>query len=357
MKKLAVICGSTNIGGAEVQLIEFIDSLREICEISLYLIGKQGDFTKLLEERKIHFQGYSFSKFSWAFDFMRFASNLRGLNPNTVLGWLYKGEIIGAFGAFITRVDYVVGTSRNTNWPGASKLKLLILRFVRRHLVSASVANSYAAQSWHDSKGITCHHSFLIPNFIRRDYLDIEVQQKQVKRIFVIGMASRAVPGKGHSVLIQAAAMLRESGIEIELDFIGYEIPEWKFLKDELRRLKMDAFTTLRAGELDLRQWYKGIDLYVSASEAWESDSNSILEAVLTGLPALVSNVIESTSFSPGIPSFKVGDWINLSAEISNLLEKDPNQLFSELTQRRTNLLESREASILIRRWVQALKL
>ena len=106
MKKLAVICGSTNIGGAEVQLIEFIDSLREICEISLYLIGKQGDFTKLLEERKIHFQGYSFSKFSWAFDFMRFASNLRGLNPNTVLGWLYKGEIIGAFGAFITRVDY-----------------------------------------------------------------------------------------------------------------------------------------------------------------------------------------------------------------------------------------------------------
>jgi glycosyltransferase involved in cell wall biosynthesis len=288
---------------------------------------------------------------------MRFAGNLRRLNPNTVLGWLYKGEIIGGLGAFVARVDYVVGTSRNTNWPGASKLKLLILRFARRHLVNASVANSDAAQSWHDSKGITCDHSFSIPNFIRRDYLDMERQQKQVNHIFVIGMASRAIPGKGHSVLIQAAARLRENGIKIKLDFIGYGIPEWKFLKDELRRLKMDTFTTLRAGESDLRQWYKDIDLYVSASEAWESDSNSILEAVLTGLPVLVSNVIQPTSFRPDIPSFEVGDWINLSAEISNLLEKEPNQLFSELTRRRTNLLESREKSILIRRWVQALKL
>jgi glycosyltransferase involved in cell wall biosynthesis len=357
MKKLAVICGSTNIGGAELQLIELIDSLEGMCEISLYLIGKPGDFPKLLEEKNIQFQRYNFSKISWIFDFMKLSSNLRGLNPNTVLGWLYRGEIIAGLGTFITRVDYVVGTSRNTNWPGASKLKLWILGFVRRHLVSASVANSEAAQSWHDSKGISSNHSFLIPNFIRRDYLDIEIQQKKVNSIPVIGMASRAVPHKGHSVLIQAAARLRESGIEVELDFIGYGIPDWGFLKDELRRLKMDAFTKLRAGALDLRQWYKDIDLYVSASEGWESDSNSILEAVLTGKPVIVSNVIKPITIAHNIPSFEVGDWINLSAEISNLLEKDPNQLFSELALRRTYLLESRDATVLNRRWVQALKL
>lgn len=357
MRKLTVICGSTNIGGAELQLMEFVNSLQQICEISLHLIGKEGDFSKLLEDKKIPYERYSFSKYSWVYDFMNFVIKLRKLNPDTVLGWLYKGEIIGGLAAFIAQVGYVVGTSRNTYWPGASKLKLFILRFVRKHFVNAAVANSDAAQNWHDLNGITSQHSYLIPNFIRRDYLDIDNEQKPVNPIRVIGMASRAVPGKGHSVLIQAGAKLRERGIEIEFDFIGYGIPEWKFLGDELRRLKMDNFTTLRAGELDLRQWYKNIDLYISASEAWESDSNSILEAVLTGLPILASNVIQPTSFHPGIPSFEVGDYINLSSEILKLLDKDPNQLLSELALRRANLLESREESILIRLWANALKL
>jgi glycosyltransferase involved in cell wall biosynthesis len=51
----------------------------------------------------------------------------------------------------------------------------------------------------------------------------------------------------------------------------------------------VQALTT----DAELAKWFQGLDLYLMSSTAWESQPNSLLEAIAIGCPVLVSDFVD----------------------------------------------------------------
>lgn len=357
MKKLIIVCGSTNIGGAELQLVQLIQQLSLQSEVKLVLIGKQGKLLEYLTQAQVTYERFEFAKLSWFKDFISLTSLFRKYKADTCLGWLYRGEILGAIAAKLAGVKHIVGSSRNTLWPGATKLKIIALKVVRKNLISLAISNSKVAEEWHTHNGLAPRECIIIPNFVRDEYRNTYAARDFRQTPVVLGLASRAVSGKGHSVMVEACAILVSRGCDVRFDFIGFGIPDWNKLLEKIKNLGIEKHVNLRPGKKHLAEWYSTIDLYVLASDQWESDSNALMEAVLCGVPAVVSKSTETSEYSPGFLSFLTGDSNSLAVQIEAFLQMTPEQINQESKLRRQNLLSKRDTLALTELWIQTLRL
>jgi glycosyltransferase involved in cell wall biosynthesis len=116
----------------------------------------------------------------------------------------------------------------------------------------------------------------------------------------ILGMAARLNPLKDTATLVSAVAELRRRGVEVRLRIAG-DGPS----REELERLAeaLGIRDCVRfEGMLDetkLAAWLRELDLYVHASNG-ETMSTSVLQALATGLPCVLSD-------APGLIAFASG--------------------------------------------------
>jgi glycosyltransferase involved in cell wall biosynthesis len=355
MKRILFVSGSTNLGGAEIQLFELFRNFENTIDAKIVLIGKRNNFCEYLEINNANYVAFDFRWKSAIFDVVNLVKLTKKFKPEVLIGWLYKGDLIGSIVGKFCGVNRIIGSARNTAWPRQNALKLFAIRITHRFLCDAVVANSEISAKWHKENNINAKKVYVIENFIREMSIRKFKLQNHPKKKIVLGLASRPVIGKGHLLVLEAAQILRQDGFNVHVDFIGFGIPKWGYLKTYLQENRCSEFTQLKEGVFDLSEWYAEIDLYVLASDAWESDSNSLLEAILCEVPVIVSSVLPNQNYNPAPIFFEKSDVFSLVAGVKRHLLLNFQEVQSQTQNRRNNLIHSRNQVSIINKWKTAL--
>jgi sugar transferase (PEP-CTERM/EpsH1 system associated) len=143
------------------------------------------------------------------------------------------------------------------------------------------------------------------------------------ERRFVIGVVGRLVPIKSYPTLLKAAVQLIEGGCDLSVLIIGAG-PERKVLEQEASQLGDRA---IFLGERnDLPALYNAMDVFAQTSLC-EGMSNTLLEAMASGLPAVATRVGGNPELvkdeETGL-SFPPGDVSSLVAKLA-LLANSPS--------------------------------
>lgn len=348
--KIVIVVGSSVVGGAEKQSLLLAKFLSVNFQVQVIFIGPPGPIIGLASK--------------YGIDFMSSRGNLlsdlitlyKGLSKNDVIcqvNFLYRADILGGIVGRLLRVHTIINSARNTSWPGFSRAKMILLRTVSRFVPDYIVANSQESADWHISIGYPNSKFQIIPNF-----LDAELEFTQsIKRIGLhhpirLGIASRAVPGKGHKTLIEAIKILENNGIVCEAWFKGYGVSTWNMVVYEKRNVRIN----LQEGELELGPWFRDIDIYCGISELWESDSNSVNEAILNNVPVIVSHLIPNERYSPPPIQIQTGNPKSIAEGILNIQMLSEVELTKSCNLRRSNLIIQRDTSKITEKWVRLIQ-
>jgi len=125
-----------------------------------------------------------------------------------------------------------------------------------------------------------------------KDPVDPPVLNGELKNVLYIG---NILPGKGHDLAIQTIELLRESGLDIYLRFVG-KVDDSKVssdFKDRLDRMisdaKLNGAVEFVGFKRDLASEIRNADLVLNLSES-ESFSMVCLEALKAGVPLVASD-------------------------------------------------------------------
>lgn len=99
--------------------------------------------------------------------------------------------------------------------------------------------------------------------------------------------AGRLSAEKGLLTLVEACALLRESGINFRCFILGNG-PQRSEIQLEIGRLELEESVILPGLQSDLSEWYQKCDIFVLPS-LWEGASLALLEAMAAGLPAVAT--------------------------------------------------------------------
>ncbi len=310
MIKICLFIYKLDLGGAQRQVVELSKALAEDgYDVTLMSCYDGGPFS---EEIKSHAKVKYISlnkKGKWdIFVFLfRFLINLRKLRPDVIYGFLSLANIISVFAKILLPKVKVVFGVRASNLDfkkyGPSMRIAFQLECFFSRFADNVIANSVAGK-------IDYQKVFSFPNEIRvvQNGINTEIFKpdsgKRVKqrtswnvsdRDILIGVAGRVDPMKGYSVFIQAAAIAAQKHQDIYFVCVG-DGPE-----DYVMELKALAGELGISGRLiwagfnkDMSQVYNGLDLFTSASLFGEGFSNSVGEAMATGIPCVVTDVGDS---------------------------------------------------------------
>lgn len=106
---------------------------------------------------------------------------------------------------------------------------------------------------------------------------------------YVVGSVGRWTPQKGYDVLIDAVALLRAAGIDLQVYIVG-KGPLEAQLRQQIAQLQLVDRVQLLPPSADIDQFLRALDLFVSSSR-WEGMSLSVQEAALCRLPVVCTNV------------------------------------------------------------------
>jgi glycosyltransferase involved in cell wall biosynthesis len=212
------------------------------------------------------------------------------------------------------------------------------------------VANSRQARDWHVAQGYPRDKMIVIQNLLP-NYSESQNQipNLQNPKFIRLGIASRPVPGKGHRVLLDAIQLLPSDVLgRIECSFIGFGLPE-SVLASELREypVKMEILD----GRNNISDWFQSIDIYCGISELWESDSNSINEAVLNLRRVVASDLIDRQTYSPAVNIAERSNPESVATQLESIIWQDQKVSEHTLVERRRNLISARNPEAILHQW------
>jgi glycosyltransferase involved in cell wall biosynthesis len=156
--------------------------------------------------------------------------------------------------------------------------------------VSSRTAERMAALTGFPSARIrTIRNGVDLQRFRPRDRIEARTALDLPATPLTVGMAGRLVPVKDHHTFLSALALLREQSVDVAAAIVG-DGP----LKAELRAraadLGLGPHVRFIDARTDIERVLPAFDVFVSSSVS-EGLSNSILEAMATGLPVVATHV------------------------------------------------------------------
>jgi glycosyltransferase involved in cell wall biosynthesis len=288
-----LVRASRNLGGAARQLLLLCTLLKEEVAIEIISLDVDGP---LLERYQRDFPNISvidstrYSKFTIV---RKLCKLIKGNHPDIVITWLYKADILGGIATKLIGKIPIIWSVRNSSIPNFGFTEKLLLKILSRFVPECVVANGSPATEFHKTMGYPHKKMTTIPNLVSPWTSEVKSNSKLLtdKRpinSLRVGIAARQVAGKGILETISAISDLPESFPEITLTISGQSSPEsegWRstgfYAEHEVRVMKSDH---------ELAEWFASLDIYLLASTSWESQPNSLIEALSVGCPVLYSS-------------------------------------------------------------------
>ncbi len=230
----------------------------------------------------------------------RIAALIRRYRVDVVQPFLSPATFFGLAPALILRVPVTIVTERC----GARRVRGLGYKAYRTledllsRRVDAIVPNSAAGQELLLARGLPAAKIRVIYNGINPDRLRVDRERVDAIRAelrapatgFVVGiLASLTVP-KGHDTLLRAVASLAPRYPGLRLAIVG-DGPRRADLEAQATALGLGGRAVFFGYRRDVADFLAAFDLLVSASRDNEGCSNSILEAMLLGVPVVATDV------------------------------------------------------------------
>jgi glycosyltransferase involved in cell wall biosynthesis len=360
MKKILFITSSLNLGGAERQLFLLCNELRDYFEINILSLDGQGPLFSKYQNELDGFETIQSTQLGVLGVLLKLKKVIALHNPDVVVTWLYKADILGGIVTKLTSKTPVIWSARNSELPGFSKLKKLLLSSLSKTIPDYVVANGSPALSFHKTMGYPSRKLITIPNLVSPWTANVKSNSQLLQHVrpltcVRIGIASRQVSGKGILETIASLSNLPKNFPQIELQIIGQttsESIEWRrqglYGKMKVREISSDE---------DLAQWFSNLDLYLMPSTSWESQPNSLIEAIVIGCPVLCSNKFTLDLDLPSNNLFDPLDAGSLISALSKIFDQSGSALNESASQLRLYLQKSNNSISTKKAWISLIEM
>jgi glycosyltransferase involved in cell wall biosynthesis len=284
---LLLIANNFNNGGAEQQLLLLAQGLRRRgWKLSIAVFSDrgplQGCYTEFGATITSMLAGTK-NRTGSVLAAHRMACWAREEGVSLVQTWLWRPNVFGMLlKGFNPRIRIVAG--KRGLWTDIRGAQLLFERLAY-HVVDAVSVNSCVLRDAVVGKlGIAHSKVHVIPNAIVVPETDDPSIGKQPAHTLKVGMVGRFLPTKRQEDLIEAVALLRDQGVEVELTLVGegHMRSQCEALA-KARGLPSCRFITHIDGVM---AWMAGQDVIVLSSIA-EGMPNVVMEAMAVGKPVV----------------------------------------------------------------------
>lgn len=291
---MLLVIGQLGLGGTEQQLVLLADGLQrqgiEIQVASLFAGGTRE--TELADAGIPCWIGNTAPSLNpWRFvtALLGFLRLVRRFRPDVVHTFLFHAYVTAGPIARLSRVPVVVAGRRSLGVflegrPFARCISRLTLP-----AYDAFIANSHAvADDAIRREGLEPAKVFVVPNALSDGApLSGRDRERPWSEPPVAICVGNLIPYKGHRILIDSIAQLREDGVRLKLLLVG-DGPERGYLEHVVAQLALDVdFLGMRRDVSDL---LAHADIFVLPSLE-EGMSNALMEAMAAGLPIVVTDV------------------------------------------------------------------
>lgn len=321
MKKIAFLIRSlarSGGGGAEKQLSTLAKALSlKGYEVSILCFYPDADSEAEFSETPIKLLSLEKqARWDMAGFFWRLFQQLKSIQADVLHSYLPDSNILTIFLKPLFSTTKMVWGIRHSNW-GDSQLNIekgnklskwvgstLYLEQKLARFADLIIANSYAGQKYHLSKGFPEKTLIMIPNGIDVDYFQPDPEAGVIIRQewgvsadrILIGLVGRLHPMKDHPTFLKAAALLFQERQDVHFVCVGGgQQQDYAIQLSELANQLGIADQVIWAGaRVDMSEVYNALDIFVSASAYGEGFSNAIGEAMACGRPCVVTDVGDS---------------------------------------------------------------
>ncbi len=293
MIRLAFVIPTLDQSGAERQLSLLATSLpRDQFLVKVFALNRGGYFADFLSSHGIEVEILQ-KRFRFdPFTYIRLKRSLSKFQPQIVQSWLFSANSYVRFPGVCPHGAKIIVSERCVDsWKSRWQLAL-DQKLARR--MEYLTANSRAVAHFYEGLGVAPNQIKVIPNGIPipehpPDTSALRREFQIADNVFLLGFAGRLAPQKRLADLVWGFQLLRQVHDNVRLVVIG-DGPERIRLQEFAQHfgcLNQVVFTGHRADAYNL---ISGLDAFCLASE-FEGMSNSLMEAMSTGVPCVVSNI------------------------------------------------------------------
>lgn len=326
--KVTFITSSMNLGGAERQLLLLCNQLKMDMSIQIITLDATGPMLETYEQQFPDILKIDSKKYSLPVVLYKLVASIKSTNPDIVITWLYKADILGGIAAKLVGKAPVIWSARNSSIPSFNILKRSMLVFFANRIPTFIVANGKPAIDFHKSIGYPESKIRRIPNLLAPWTRKVSSNSQLLKSYrpvneLRIGIASRQISGKGILETISSVLSFPTTLPKITLLLIGQQTEESKAW--EKKGLYFGYSACQITEDEDLASWFAGLDLYLMPSTSWESQPNSLFEAIAIGCPVLCSDRFELDIDLPPSLKYKTSDPDALRETLTSYLLTENN--------------------------------
>lgn len=313
LRRLLIVAGQLDTGGAERELVTFLRAVREMpLSIAVASLSPSGALEKevqVLTGREVECPPSTsrIRRLMW----MR--AVVRDFRPDIIHAWNLFPLAYLAKGLF-RRPCPVVGSLQHTPSQAIQEgMSPRLLRFLLR-VPDGLVSNSHAALDCLGEMNVQPPCSAVVHNGVGREFFSAKAGQDATEarrgRLVVMGVG-RLVPRKRFDWMIRLAADLRGEGQPMDLWIVG-EGAEREGLERLADDLKVGGSVKFWGERMDVESILPGADVYLHCASA-EGLPNSLQEAMAAGLAVVAPR-------TAGIPEIVVSGEEGLLYEVEDYL-------------------------------------
>lgn len=300
-----------DIGGAQRQLVELALGLHGIgWKVTVVTFYGGGALAGRLEEAGVEL--VSIDKVG-RWDLVGFAVRLirlvRQKKPQILHGYLETSNVVLALlRYFFGRVRVVWGVrASNMDLTHYDRLAAIESRIgiVLSRFADLIICNSGAGKSYCEAQGYPRNRMVVIPNGVDVMRFAPDHEARVALRAewgigpeeTLVGIVARLDPMKDHRNFVRAAAQVVALRARVRFVCIG-DGPDAYLtaLRDEARTLRIAEGIIWAGSRDDMGRVYNALDIAVSSSSFGEGFPNTIVEAMATGVPCVVTDVGDSAA-------------------------------------------------------------
>lgn len=363
--RVLFVAPSLNTGGAERFTLRLARALVvQGVEASVVSLADNGDLLDEFSEADVpvHKLGLG-SATSLVQAAARISHLVKEVRPDSIQGIMYLGDIFATVASLPGMKHNLFWSIRTSRLPSSTPMNRKLLPFAlapASHLLPRRIIScSQSASALHVRRGYAQSKIVHIPNSVEDWALDARIESRLLHGSgdpIRLGMAARYDPGKGHLELVQAVALLRQRGYNVEATFIGRGTGRGEQLEADLQRQGLGHVPVHHGGLRGVdgtRQWMiQDLDLYIMASSRWEAFPNALAEAATAGLPSMATNVGASWSLIAKIGQLPGFDPSQIATGLAEFLAYPREQLLLETSLNSARLRSSLSSECIARRYM-----
>lgn len=293
-KRIALIIPTLDRSGAEKQFALLAAGLpRARFDVHVLLLTRTGPYAEPLQSAGIPVTLLGKrSKFDPT-AYWRLRRRLKDLQPDVIHTWIFAANAYGRLAAgIVPRAKVVVSERCVDSWKQGWQL------WLDRRLIPRTdrlVGNSQSVVEFYRQLGVPAEKLSCIPNGVEcvpPPPIDRSAMLRELgwpDDAFVAGFIGRLAPQKRVDDLIFAVETLRQTRTKLRLILIG-DGPRREQLEQFTRDVGCTEHVRFLGHRSDTDRWLALMDVFCLAS-SFEGMSNSLMEAMAAGKPAVVSDI------------------------------------------------------------------